>query len=489
MRIQRAAPPFLFLACLLAWALVIALSSTASEAASPTVFTPLGQLAAIPGLTPAQYAVATAMDIFCPQLRARRSALNAAQTDLLNQCTSLQLNAGQNQNPLNTSPFFYTTVNPGSFGLSNEGLADALGQLTPRQAIAIARNNVEAAPNQTRITSRLVALRGGAGSQVILGGREFTLDGKEVRAGQPLPLNQTGGGASADRATPGRLGLWLNGNGSFGDHNSTQNEPGYSYHTGGFTGGVDYRLTDNLVLGAAFSYFRSNASFGSALGSTYTWDYGPTFYGTYYAGGFHIDLNGGFTVSFYDVNRNIAYGGNGMFVNREAFGSMVDLDGWSFNGNLGVGYDWKVNGFTLSPYGRIEYLNFFIDSYIESGASGLDLLVGGQRVQSLLSVLGGQVSYAWSVPFGVLSPYVRGEWRHEYLNNPRSITSRFLNDPTGTPFFIPTNSPSRNYADIGGGVSAQFAKGFSAFLSFDAIVGLTNFTNYQFAGGLRLALF
>jgi hypothetical protein len=99
------------------------------------------------------------------------------------------------------------------------------------------------------------------------------------------------------------------------------------------------------------------------------------------------------------------------------------------------------------------------------------------------------VSYAWSVPFGVLSPYVRAEWGHEYLNDARSITAQFVNNPFQTTFFIPTDSPSRDYAGVGGGIAAQFAKGISSFLSFDTILGLTNFTNYQFVGGVRFELF
>ncbi len=422
-------------------------------------------LGGIPGLTAAQQRMGAAIDILCPQLP--NFSLNSAQQDLLTQCTAMKLNSF-------------------SLPLTSDGLGDVLGKVSQRQAIAEGTSAVEAAPNQSRIASRLVALRRGAGSQIIFAGREFTLDGKEVRAGQRPLSNLTGGGASADQATPGRLGLFLNGNGSFGDRDSTQNEVGYSYHTGGLTAGADYRLTDNLVLGAAFNYLRTNATFFSSLGNTDAQGYGGILYGTYYIGGFHIDLNGGFAWNNYDITRNIAYGGNGIFISRTATGSP---SGQEYNVNLGVGYDFALKGFTLTPYGRVEYLNLVTESYTESGAQGLNLQVRGQRVQSFLTVVGGQVSYAWSVPFGVLSPYVRGEWRHEYLNGSRAITAQYVNDPTLTNIVIPSDNPSRNYGDVGGGVTAQFAKGISSFLSFDAIVGLSNFTNYQFVGGVRFELF
>ena len=445
--------------CLLAFVLFVFQQTAGAQSPGPGP-SPTLTLGSLPGLTPPQQRMGAAIDILCPQLG--NFSLSVAGQDLQTQCTAMKT------------------------ATDTSGLGDVLGKVSQRQAAAYGSNAVEGAPNQSRIGSRLAALRLGAGSRIAIGGREFDLHGKEASIAHRLLPNQTGGGASADPATPGRLGLWLNGNGSFGDRDSTANEVGYSYHTGGLTAGADYRITDHLVLGAAFNYLRTNATFVTALGNVDSSGYGALLYGTYYIGGFHVDLNGGFTSNNYDITRNIVYALGATAVSRSASGS---TDGQEYNVNLGLGYDFVVSGFTVTPYGRVEYLNLVTESYTESGAQGLDLQVRGQRVQSLLTVLGGQVSYAFSVPFGVLSPYVRAEWRHEYLNGARAITARYVNDPTLTNIVIPTDNPSRNYGDLGAGASAQFAKGLSAFLSFDAIVGLSNFTNYQFVGGLRLEAF
>ena len=58
-----------------------------------------------------------------------------------------------------------------------------------------------------------------------------------------------------------RLGIFATGNVTFGDKNSTGEIGGFDFDTEGLTIGADYRLTDNLVLGAAAGYSHFNADF------------------------------------------------------------------------------------------------------------------------------------------------------------------------------------------------------------------------------------
>jgi outer membrane autotransporter protein len=190
-------------------------------------------------------------------------------------------------------------------------------------------------------------------------------------------------------------------------------------------------------------------------------------------------VDGGFMWNTYSTNRNIAFPG----VNITAVGS---TDGQQYTANMGAGYDLALGGFTLTPFARMEYLNLVSERFTESGALGLDLLIRGQRTQSLRSALGLQVGYSWSVPFGVLVPQVRAEWVHEYRDGSRELTATFVNDPFGTAFFIPTDTPTRNFAALGAGLSGVFARGISAFVHYETFLGLTHVSNHQFSGGMRL---
>ena len=135
---------------------------------------------------------------------------------------------------------------------------------------------------------------------------------------------------------------------------------------------------------------------------------------------------------------------------------------------------------------RVEYLNLNISSYTESGANGLDLKVHSQTAESLLTILGGRASYAVSTPVGVVVPQLRGEWRHEVLNDSRSIRAQFANDPFGVPFLVSTDNPDRDYFSLGASLSGTFKKGVSAFIDFATILGLTGVTNYNFTAGARI---
>ena len=139
----------------------------------------------------------------------------------------------------------------------------------------------------------------------------------------------------------------------------------------------------------------------------------------------------------------------------------------------------------MTPYVRVEYLHLDVDAYTESGANGLDLKVQKQTVESLLTVLGGRASYAISTPFGVLLPQVRAEWRHEVLDDQRGIKAQFANDPFNVPFLIATDNPDRDYFALGAGIAAALARGISAFVDFETIVGLKNVTNHNFIAGVR----
>ena len=89
-----------------------------------------------------------------------------------------------------------------------------------------------------------------------------------LRGEIPAPA-ESGSGASADPVGQldfGRLGLFLNGLGSFGDQQKTPRELGFDFHTGGLLLGGDYKLTNNLILGAAFEYLNTRAQLDDSAG-------------------------------------------------------------------------------------------------------------------------------------------------------------------------------------------------------------------------------
>jgi len=424
-------------------------------------------LGTLPGLTPYQTQVGTAIDVVCPQLAdmARKPGnLNSAQQDLLTQCTNMK------------------TGRLGS-GLDN-ALTNVTSLQTTSQGSAVSDTRT---PQFASLGTRLTGLRlGTAGLKVA----DLNLDGGQKTASGYFGSEGSGGGASSDSGLGGRLGVFLNPLGSFGTQDATSRQAGFDFHNIGVLAGADYRILDNLFAGAAFSYLRTDASINApALGSADSNAYGLTLYGVYYIGPLYFDLLGGFTYNTFDLTRQISYGPSAggdpsLAVNSTA---TADTSGWQYSFNGGIGYDFTFGPFIATPYFRVDYINLNVDGYTESGAGGLNLKVKSQTIESLLTVLGGRISYNFSTSFGVLTPQFRAEWRHENLNVQPSLRAQFAADPTNTVFSIPTATPDRDYCALGASLSAALARNVSAFVDFETVLGLQNVSNYGFTGGIRMS--
>ena len=268
------------------------------------------------------------------------------------------------------------------------------------------------------------------------------------------------------------LGLFANGLFAVGDRDPTSNEDGFDFHTYGVIAGVDYRFSPKLVLGAAFTYQSTNSdldnpnslvgSFSTSVnaGSADTRSYGFSLYSTYYVlEQLYVDGILSFGWNNYSLDRVISYnlgvnpttGQSTAPVNQIAH---ADPDGHQFSFSIGAGYDFRQGAWTFGPLARLQYIKLNIDGYREkinnpNPGFGWALALDSQDVESLTTVLGGRASYAISTGVGVLLPQVRIEWEHEFKNDSRLLTAQFVNDPLLQPIPFTTDSPDRNYVNLG----------------------------------------
>src|SRR4029450_5082169 len=164
--------------------------------------------------------------------------------------------------------------------------------------------------------------------------------------------------------------------------------------------------------------------------------------------------------------------------------------GHHFSFSAGAGYDFRQGALTFGPLARLQYFKLKIDGYQEKLTNtqpgfGWALALDSQDVESLTTVLGGRASYAISTGLGVLLPQVRLEWEHEFKNDSRILTAQFLNDPQRQPIRFTTDSPDRNYANIGVTLSATFRGGIAAFIDYETVLGLANVSRHDITLGIR----
>ena len=354
-----------------------------------------------------------------------------------------------------------------------------------RQASALAPTALMAARTQaTNIGLRLLALRRGdpTGSA---SGLSLNMDGQQLPVGRVASslFADKAGGASADPTGLVGLGLgvFVNGIGSFGDQRASSRDPGFDFSTAGLTAGVDYRVIPPLVLGAAFGYASARTDFDAGAGEMSSRTYSVSVYGSYFLGtSLHLDAIFTYGWNDYDTERNIIAPGISATAKASPSGEQAAV-------SANAGYDLHVGSLTVGPSLRVTYVNVEVGRYREHGSGGFDLSVRSQTVESLTTALGGEVSYAISVPFGVLTPLVRFEWEHEYKGGSRLVQGIIVSDPAQTLFAARTGDPDRDYFNLGVGLIGTFQSGVSAFFYYETILGRDHVTNHLFTLGARLA--
>lgn len=418
-------------------------SSSSSSSVSPIA----GLLQSTQGLDTVQKNMAELIEIACP---------NAAPSEFKTRCDAV-----------------VGAAEAGDLANTFTALQQVSPEQIPSQGVSATRTSFNV------IAGRLAALRTGA--------RGFQVAGlnKSVLPVNLASLNNASGGAAGDTLSGwDKLGGFVNGNYNTGNVDSEFNQLGYNYNSGSVNFGLDYRFNDQLVLGTAFTYMRSESGFDLNGGNLNSNAYTGAFYGTYYAtDNLYFDGIASIGGLNYESTRNIQYT-NTESVNTQA---KATPGGNQYSVSLGTGYNFAMQQWVLNPYAKVNYIKLDVDGFSETGGNGWGMQFEDQLVESVTTTLGSQLSYALSTPMGVFVPNIRGEWHHQYKDSSRNIAVRFLGDTTsGLSFNTVTSSPDRNYFTVGTGVSGTFAQGFSAFLNYDALLGYRSVESHLFTLGARL---
>lgn len=450
-------------------------------------------LTTLPGQNGAQQAMAQSINNVCPTITT--IAKTPDQQNLATICQAMTLNALQVQNQPN--PLQFNT----SFGLNGNQLNGALQQLNGGAELLVPTS--QASVVQTTQTSRqtgaieqrLKELRNGAamtvtadaGSSGITQLAEATAPG--AAGATFLAQNQP----PATAYSIGRLGVFANGLGQFGSRDMTTTENGYTFNNGGFIVGADYRFIPQLVAGLAFGYSQSATSFDtSALSQS-----GQSLNGNLLQGNLYATYS--ITDALYVNAIGYVGGGNNNSQRRIVFGTVgpntIALDDTatgSFASRVGgvtlaAGYDMPLGLMLLTPIARLLYQHTGVDAFSEEGAMGANLQYGGSSVNTVVSFLGADGQYRFNTALGPLYPIARFHWAHQYNPENTAVSVAYSNDPSLlSSFTLPGTPTSRNYFDLGVGISLQLAPAASAFINYDLILGLSNTSYNSFTAGIRM---
>lgn len=271
-----------------------------------------------------------------------------------------------------------------------------------------------------------------------------------------------------------RWGTFVNGNVIIGDRDSSSRSIGFDDITAGVSAGVDYRVLPNLVAGVGAGYSHTDTDFDGGGDSNTNAYYGVLYATADPVENVYVDAVASLGGIDFDTDRRTASGAT----------AESDTDGVQFWGGVTGGYTFVRDAASFGPYVRVNGAVTWIDDFSESGAGVENLLYDDQTVESFSTVLGGRADYAISTEFGVVVPYLRAEYEHEFADS-ASTDVRFATDPSGTKFRVSGVDVDRDFFNLGGGVSAVFAGSWSAFLDYDGLVGAEDLTRHSITFGVR----
>ena len=435
----------------------------AQYTASNTQFTHNAALSSIPTLSTDEVAVAEALDNACSELQGT-GTLSPEQQDLLDQCLALGTAA-----PVQ--------------------VAEALEEMLPDVAEAQAQTGQTAVNAQfDNLKGRMATLRSGTSGNSF-GGLTLVGPGGSISLGalmQSLLADETP--APADDAGFSRWGLFVSGSIGRGENEPGDNVPSYDYDINGITVGIDYRKTDNLVIGAALGYTRQDTDLDGGQGSVEMRGMSLSGYASWYLkDSWYVDGAVSFGRNRFDNRRRIAYTLPTSVVDTQA---RAEFDGSDRSITLSFGKDFAKGAWGGGAYGRMLYSRLGFDEFeeeIEAGAgSGLGLRVESRTVTALASVLGGRLTYTHSADWGVLVPLAQVEWQKEHKSDPELFRAFLIDDPTGTPILVTGEPLDSSFFRVGVGLSLVLTRGRSGFVLYERMMARDGMEMDNLSLGFRM---
>jgi len=383
-----------------------------------------------------------------------------------------------------------------SLGLDAEGLGFAL-RWTAGEELAAQGSSVKQFTNGqlASLTTRITALRQGARRE-LTSNITWDIDTMVASNGavspEPVPV--------AESSIGKRWGFYLDSSYGYGDKDDTTSADGFEnafdFDSQEITLGADYRVTNGVVMGVLAGYTDKEVDFDSSLSVVdggIKSDGGSLLGYTLWESDrfFVVGALGGQWLS-HDTTRRITYPSFNPIIPSTNETSLSSADSTALIASLNGGVDFRFGGFTVEPYVKLDYQDITIDGFTESEGQGFDLKVSDQNIESLDGTIGLRLQYVWTPSFGVVIPYVRGEFHRQFEDEIRLIRATYLGIAElqevldlAEFFVIPTDEVDDQFAIYSAGFSMVVRNGWQGFLQYQQVSGLDDFSEQGIIGGVR----
>jgi uncharacterized protein with beta-barrel porin domain len=375
-----------------------------------------------------------------------------------------------------------------SLRLDPKGISEALRWTAPEEYAAQGSMATKFVNTQASVlTNRFAALRFAAQGIPLA-------DGVSMGAGSngfayAYNGGALGGAAGADSSLFSRWSIFANGGFGSGDKSPTTFEDAFAFDSTEVSVGADVRFTNRLVVGILFGHTEKRVDFDSSKsivdGGIRGNGQSAIAYAQYETDSAFANLSVGWQHLSLATRRRITYPSNNPDIPSVDVTSFSNTGSTALIATLGGGYSFHYKGLTAEPYINLQNISTRISAFTEHSGDGFDIDTPSQTIQSLEAAGGVRTQYAIPNPFGVIVPYVYGEYRHQFRDSSRNIASGYSGAGGGTDFILPTDAPVKHYYVVGAGGSVVLKHGLQGFMQYSRVLNYTNYTDHTVSGGVR----
>ncbi len=267
---------------------------------------------------------------------------------------------------------------------------------------------------------------------------------------------ETTGVASGSRSP--LHGVWVQGFGGNATQDNTDGVNGYKANTLGVAVGADTMVNDKTRVGLSFSYANSDVkSKSSASQNTDIDSYQINAYASYDMGQWYVDGMAGVALNSYESSRTIT---------NPASIATGDFDGQTYSARIGGGYRVAAgNGLDLVPNASLTYAHNVLDSYTETGAGNLNLIVNNSDTDALIARAGVNLGYNVKQNGNIIRPELRVAYLYDFVGDNQASTSTFTGG--GATFATQGSSPTKGSYNVGAGLNVVTTENVTFTADYD----------------------
>jgi uncharacterized protein YhjY with autotransporter beta-barrel domain len=291
-------------------------------------------------------------------------------------------------------------------------------------------------------------------------------------AGEPVVK-----GPLASPQQPNPLSFYMQASGGVGTRSAAGNSLGYRWDGLGGNLGVEFRVTPNLLIGAAYSYSAPSLNLWQGAGTSSTSANQFGLYGAYDTD--HIFAQG--ILSYGVLNYSLSRPG--------VIGNLTaSPNGTTFAAAFKTGYLFDVAPATrLGPIVGLTYVRAHVDGYSETGDAVLALNLNGQNAEALLGSAGAQIRYVYGSPYGPVDTYLNVTAENNFEGSGRIIQYSAVSAPLIVNSWNAASAPSHVFARVAAGASMNIASGVALTANVSQTLGQPGGEDFTGSGSLKIA--